>query len=487
MRAYLLLLPFLIGIAACVRSVSVIPRKTQIPIAEEWVAQEADSGPVDDRWWESFEDSGLEAAILEALKNNRDLRAAAARLEAAALEAQIARADLLPTVGFSLSRTRQRVNFIGFPFPGAEGRVPRATFGTLAASFDVSWEADLWGRIRSGEFRALALAEAERAQWSAARLSIAAQTAQTWFACTEARRQMEITQETVESLQKSVRWIRNRYERGVRPALDLRLTLSDLASAEALRSQYREQYERLVRQLEILLGRYPSGQLAGAHRLPELPSSVPAGLPSQLLSRRPDLIAAEKRLLAAEAQLFQSKTSFYPQFSLTSGGGTSSKTLTDLLDIDFLVWSLIGNLVQPIFQGGRIRKGVELAEVRSGEAVEILAGSLLQAFAEVEAALAAEEAMSDRLTDLEEAVQHAQAALALAQGRYRRGLGNVLSVLESERRVLVSQSQILTIRRLRLDNRVALYLALGGGFQLDPPGRPSPPGSVDDQTEAREG
>ena len=467
MRSFLLLLPFLMGLVACARSVSVVPPQAKVPVAEEWAARETDSDPVKGRWWRSFDDPGLEAAILEALKNNHDLLAAAARMEAAAVEARIAGADLLPTLGFSLNRARQRINFIGFPFPGQEGRVPKATFGTLAASFDMSWEADLWGRIRSGELRAGALAQAEEAEWAAARLSIAAQAAQAWFACTEARRQIEVAQGTVESYQRSIRWIRNRYEMGVRPALDLRLALSDLASAEALRGQYQEQYQRLVRQLEILLGRYPSGRLAGADRLPQLPSTVPAGLPSQLLSRRPDLIAAEKRLLAAEAQLFQSKKSLYPQFSLTATGGTSTKTLVDLLNGDFSVWSLIGNLIQPIFQGGRLKRGVEVAEFRSAEAVEIFAGSVLRAFAEVESALAAEEALDNRLADLQEAAHHARAALELAEGRYSRGLGDVLTVLASRRQVFTTESQILTARRLQLDNRVDLHLALGGGFGHD--------------------
>ena len=486
MRFFSLLLLFslLIGLSACFRSVSVTPRKAEVAMPEEWIAGEPDFGSVRDRWWESFEDPGLEATILEALKNNHDLRAAAARMEAAAVEARIAGGDLLPNVGFSLTRTQQRLNFIGFPFPGAEGRVPKATFGTLAASFDVSWEADLWGRIGSGELRALALAQAERAEWDAARLSMAAQTGQTWFACTEARRQIELAQDTAESYQRSVRWIRNRYEMGVRPALDLRLALSDLASAEALQDQYQEQYQRLVRQLETLLGRYPAGRLVGADRLPPLPSSVPAGLPSQLVSRRPDLIAAEKRLLAAEAQLFQSKASLYPQLSLTASGGTSTKTLVDLLDGNFSVWSLIGNVIQPIFQGGKLRRGTELAEIRSGEAVEVFTAVLLRAFAEVESALAAEEALGDRLVDLKEAAQQARAALKLAEGRYARGLGNVLAVLASRRQLVNVESQILTVRRMRLDNRVNLYLALGGGFEEHGKGRPS---SIDDPDQVQDG
>ena len=459
--AWLLLI---LGVSGCLRSVAPPPRALDVPAPETWEAGETVPGLVEDYWWKTLGDPELEAIVQEAIHNNRDLRAAAARLETALIQAQIAGAGRLPTAGFSLNGNRRRQNFIGFPIPGAQDRVLSTTFTSLGASFDVNWEADLWGRIRSAETEAEVLAQAQEADLSAARLSIAAKTAKSWFASAEAQLQLQLATETVESYETSARWLRNRFEAGLRPALDLRLILSDLSAAEALISQRKEQYERLVRQIEVLVGRYPSGRLTGSHLLPRLTTPVPAGLPSQLLDRRPDLIAAQKRLLAADHRIAQAQTELYPRLNLTTTGGTSTKSLLDLLNGDFGVWSLLGNLTQPLFQGGRLRRQVETAESVSQETIENYASAVLQAFAEVESALAAEGELNQQLDDLEESASQAQAALSLAQDRYRQGLSDVLQVLITQRRVFSSQSQVLALRRSLLDNRINLHLALGGGF-----------------------
>ena len=220
----------------------------------------------------------------------------------------------------------------------------------------------------------------------------------------------------------------------------------------------------MVRQIEVLAGRYPSGRLAGSDLLPRLITPVPAGLPSQLLDRRPDLIAAQRRLLAADHRVAQAQTELYPRLNLTTTGGTSTKSLLDLLNGDFAVWSLLGNLTQPLFQGSRLRRQVETAESVSQENLENYASAVLRAFAEVESALAAEGELNQQLDDLEESAAQAQAALSLAQDRYRQGLSDVLQVLITQRRVFSSQSQVLALRRSLLDNRINLHLALGGGF-----------------------
>ncbi len=460
---FLVLATTLLG-PGCLRSVSTPHRQPDLPIPDVWSNREVIPNPVKQDWWTQFVDPELHVLIKETHWNNRQLEAAAKRLEAALVEARLAGADLLPTVGASLNSNRRRQNFIGFPIPGAEDQIPRATFTNLGVSLDIGWEADLWGRVRSGELRAKALASAQTADLAAARQSLAAQTAKAWFAASEALLQRELTRETVESYRTSSQWIRNRFEAGLRPALDLRLTLSDQSSAESLILQRQEQFDRSIRQVELLTGRYPSGSLAGRSSLPDLPGRIPAGLPSQLLTRRPDLIAAQQRLLAADASILQSQRALYPSLSLTTSSGTSTKSLLDLLDGDFTVWSLLGNLFQPLFQGGRLQRHVELAESRSEEALETYAAAVLQAFAEVESALAAEGSLKSRLKKLEESAQQARAASALAQERYRLGLGDILVILETDRRVLANETQILTIKRLLLDNRIDLYLALGGGF-----------------------
>jgi outer membrane protein, multidrug efflux system len=183
-----------------------------------------------------------------------------------------------------------------------------------------------------------------------------------------------------------------------------------------------------------------------------------------LLERRPDLIAAERRLEASDARWAQARASLYPRISLTASGGTRTRELADLVSSDFSVWTLAANLAQPIFEGGRLRAGVDLAKARSGEAAAQYSGAVLRAFMEVESALRAEQLLAEREGHLEKATREAQAALRLARQRYASGLEDFVTVLEAQRRVLEAEGQLISVRRLRLDTRVDLHLALGGGF-----------------------
>lgn len=415
----------------------------------------------------------MDALIEETLRNSYQLRAVAARLETALIEAEIAGADRMPSVGLGLNGRRQRQNFIGLPIPGFAGRVPRATFTNLGASLDINWEADLWGRIRNGEILAGALASVHSADLAAARHSLAGQTAKAWFACSEANLQLALSREMVASYEATSKWLRNRFEAGFAPALEISLVEADISTAESAVHLRREQLDRSIRQVELLAGRYPRGDLRVRENLPEISSSVPAGVPSQLLTRRPDLIAAQRRLLASDVGIAQAQTALHPRLSLTTASGTSSRGLLSLLNWDYTVWSLLGNIVQPIFQGGRLKRQVDIAQGRSREILETYAGAVLQAFGEVESALSVESFLRDRLRELEASVTEADTAREQARFRYRHGLGDMLVVLQMDRRILNSRSQILTLQRLLLENRIDLHLAVGGGFEPGaPPGAP---------------
>jgi outer membrane protein TolC len=182
------------------------------------------------------------------------------------------------------------------------------------------------------------------------------------------------------------------------------------------------------------------------------------------MRRRPDLLAAERRLSAAHARVLESKQALYPRISLTGSAGTSSDELKNLLDGDYSVWNLVANLLQPVFQGGRLRANVNLAEARELEGLALYAQSVLGAFAEVESALSAEELLSQQEAALTQAAEQSVAARQLADQRYAQGLTDFIAVLEAQRRAFNSQSQLITVQRQRLDNRIDLYLALGGGF-----------------------
>jgi outer membrane protein, multidrug efflux system len=454
----------LLSLAGCARAPGRTASDLGIAVPERWQSGAHPPGEIEGLWWRQFGEPALDAAIVEALANNRDLRAAAARLDAAIAQARIAGAEAWPVASAGLDARRQQQNFIGLPIPGASDQVLTTRATTFALSLTTTWEVDLWGRVRSGRDAARADVEAVRSDQRAARHSLAAQTARAWFALVEADEQARLARQTLASYDTTVGQVRSRYERGLRSPLDLRLAMSSRSSAAALLADRESQREAAARQLEVLLGRYPAGRIVEAEALPEAPPPVPSGLPSELLQRRPDLEAAERRVAATEARVRQARAALFPRISLTASGGTSSDDLADLLSRQFSVWTLAGNVAQPVFEGGRLRAGVRLAKARSQEALENYAAAALRAFGEVETALAQEAHLARRETELAASAEQARAASRLAEERYLRGLETFATVLESQRRALETESQSLLARRARLDARVNLHLALGGDF-----------------------
>jgi NodT family efflux transporter outer membrane factor (OMF) lipoprotein len=462
------LLAVTLAAAGCGRSLQRPERNFTVEAPQAWTG--ADTLPetgVEGDWWAYFGDDGLDKAVQRALTRNHDLRAAAQRVEAARAQVRIAGAGELPKVDLSLQRGRERRNFVGFPIPGSEDSILSTTFTNATLGLNLSWEADVWGRVQSGKLAAVADAQAREADLMGAHLSLTGQVAKAWFTAIEANHQVAVARATLESYKTSSERVRARFESGLKPSLDLRLALTEVANAEAQLEQGREQRDRAIRQLEILLGDYPGGDQALAEDLPTLPSGVPAGLPSELVHRRPDLAAAERQLLAADARTSVAKAELKPKFTLTSGLGTASNTLKDLLNNDVFVWNLIGGLTQPLFNKGALKAGVRQNEALAAEAAANYESLMLTAYQEVESALAAENYLASQETALENATKQSQAARDLAEQRYRLGLADIITLLSSQRAALNAESQLLAVRRLRLENRVNLHLALGGGFRID--------------------
>jgi len=462
-----------LGLAAACASVPETPTpELGVEMPESWAAREVseqDTGHSADLWWRDFGDPQLDRLVDEALARNGDLAAAAARIDQAVAQARIAGADRLPQIDASGDASRRRQNFIGFPIPGGDQGVLSTTSTNLGVRLNVSWEADLWGRLRAREAAALSEVEASRADWAGARLSLAGQVAKGWLSLREALAQVALAEETVANRRLTEERIRRRYEAGLRSPLDLRLAMSNRAAAEGLLARRRRELDAARRQVEILAGRYPEGRAGGEPSppsLPESPEPPPVGLPSELLLRRPDLAATERRLAAAGARMVEARRALYPRIALTGSVGRVSADLEDLLDSDFSVWSLLGNVLQPIFQGGRLHAVVALTEAQQRELAAGYVQTTLRALGEVETALASERWLDHQVTALTEAAEQSLAARHLADDRYATGLADILSVLESQRQALEAQSQLLSARRQRLEARVDLHLALGGGFEV---------------------
>lgn len=454
--AALLLMP----LAACVSAPPPAePPSVDIPahFAAETTAAAAAATP----WWQSFGDPRLDALIREALAHNPDLAAAAAGVEAAVAEARIAGADRWPTLDAGVSAARRQQVFVGLPIPGAAGPL-KSESDSFSASLNLSWELDLWGRLRATQRAAGQDLAAVRADYAAAALSLAGQTIKAWLGLVEAERQVALAAATVDSRKRTAERVEARYRRGLVPPLDLRLGRANLALAEADLAQRLRLRDAAGRALEILLGRYPAGELASGSDLPGLPPPVPAGLPAELVTRRPDLQAAEARLEAAGWRVAEARAALFPRLSLTASGGTSSDQLGDLVDGDFSVWNVAGNLLQPLFQGGRLRAAVTLREAGRERVLHGYTASTLAAFAEVERALAAESFLATEEAALVVNAEEAGAAARLAEDRYMAGVGDYLLLLDSQRQGVAAESRLLAVRRQHLTNRVDLHLALGG-------------------------
>jgi outer membrane protein, multidrug efflux system len=464
-QRYLLLL---LTLCSCASAPGSRPGSGPAPVAvpTTWVT-EADTAAVNSGWWRAFDDTLASQLVQEALTNNHSVRLAATNVAAARAQADIAGAGQWPQVSATGSGTWAKRSNIGFP--GAGGQVQATTSTTWSGAAAVTWELDLWGRLRANQAAALGDLQAAQADWRGAQLSLAAQTLRTYFACVEARRQVDLAQATVESYGISRQQVQSRYERGLRPTLDLLLSRTSLSTAESRLHQRRQQLDAATRQLEILVGRYPSGALESASHLPALRHSVPAGLPADLISRRPDLAAAERRLAASDARLTEARRALYPRISLTASGGRSSGALADLLDGDFSVWNLVGNISQPLFQGGRLRAGVDLVQAGADRALLSYAQSALRAFAEVESGLAAEGMLADQEEALRAASRESADARVLAEQRYAKGLTDLLTLLLAQRTAFDAESRLITVQRQRLDTRINLHLALGGTFAQDAP------------------
>ena len=461
------------------------PKSTQdslpVKVPGAWTASTpnpATTGPGEapegwEDWLEDFNTPVLFSLVQEALEYNYDLRATAARLEAARYDVVIAGADRLPQVSGNFGAQRQQRNFIGFPSGLSNGASSEETVtSTISDNFDLSldlsWEFDLWGRLRDRKSAAIADFQAVTADFEGARLSLAAQVVQSWLSVLEAQLRLYLIEKTAHSFQDNADLIQKRFDRGLSPALDLRLTRANAMTAHSAVYRQERILDERLRDLAVLLGRYPDlneFDFALSEDLPTLQTEAPVGAPVELLTRRPDLIAAERRLAAAGVRVQEARKALLPNIALSASGGTTAEDIEDLVDSDFSVWTLAGQLIQPLFQGGRLTANVKRSEAVQKEVLADYAGTALNAFQEVEAALAAENLLAEEERRLLETADESIAAEILAQDRYEKGLTDITTVLESQRRAFNSQSEHLGVRLQRLINRVTLYLALGGGFE----------------------
>lgn len=436
------------------------PKSSEAPdinLPDNWTA-EANTEQAGQAWLQDLNTPKLDVLIREAMRHNADLQRVTSVLGQSIAEARIAGAELMPSANLGLDGARQKINTFG----------PSATGGVIFENYDLgpnlSWELDLWGRLRNLTSGALARLEVSQAELQAARLSLAARVAKAWFNLVEAKQQVTEAARTTEAYRENLKALESRFKRGLSKGLDLRQTRTLAATSEADLATQRRALDTAKRNLELLLGRYPAAAVRPGKNLPELPEAIPAGIPADLIQRRPDLIAAERRLAAADSEQLARRKDLLPRISLTASGGTSSQAFDNLLDGDFSVWTLAGNLSQPIFQGGRILANIDRSVSIKEQARAAYRNAALRAYLEVETTLAAEAYLKNEYTYLKTATEAANAAENQAWESYRKGSVDFLNVLDSQRTAAAARSRLIRAENLLLQNRIDLYLALGGPF-----------------------
>jgi len=436
-----------------------------------WSATREARAGVDDDWVARLGSPRLSALVNEAQANNPDLKIAAARVDQARSLVKSAIGEMRPTLEVEgLGNTNQR-NFVGFPLPGSEDGVTRVRTDSFSLNFVSNWELDIWGRYRAGAGAAVAFAQSAEQDERAARAAIAAQTARAYFLLLEANEQVALAEESIAAQAKTEELLGGRFAGGLGDSnlgAQLRLARSDLSAARAALDARKEVQGQAARALEVLLGRYPQGDRHRGERLPALTGTPPAGLPSELLQRRPDILAAERRFAAQGMRQKEARRAVWPSLKLTASGGTSTAALGDLLKSDFGVWSMGARVFEPILTGGRVKAEIEKRQSEEEEALASLQKTVLAGFTEVENTLASEQLLRSREAALQEAAHMAGEADTSARAAFSGGIdtADALTVLVAQQRAIQSRSAVAAVRRLRLDNRVALHLALGGDFRV---------------------
>jgi len=431
-----------------------IKKESALPgIPLGWTTIGPDPGLVVAGWIASFGDPQLSAAVAEGIANNPDLRAGAARVEMAMLSAKLAGAKLWPSVDV-LAR--------------GGGKLSGDNSGLQGGVLSVNWEVDLWARVRSGRAAFAADAAASALDYEYARQSLAGAVARLWFLAIEADLQAATARQTISDSEELVRLAQARSDVGVGNDEDVYVARANAGTYRDALRQIEASRTEALRALELVIGRYPAAAINVAAQFPGQPPAVPVGLPSDLLERRPDVVAAERRIAAAFHRIQEAKAARLPVIGLTTGVSSISSELFVLKDRDNPVWNAGANLLMPIFRGGALKTQVEIRTVEQKLALAAYAGVGLRAFGEVENALTSEMVAREREQILAQTQADNQRAFEIVRTQFDVGKTDLRFVSQRQLALNATRSSIIRMQAEQRVQRVNLHLALGGGFEVPP-------------------
>jgi len=452
----------IICLASCTSSKDKILKLEKNIIPAQWHTElkhfELDSN--ESYWSNAFHIPALTQVLKLSHKNNPELDSMLERVIAQGEDATIAGANISPIASANLSGTRSKRNLIGFNFPNSEMSFTSNSFN---AGINISWELDIWGKIKDYKKSAEKRFEASTSEYKAARESLNGQIAKTWFSLLENKFQIELIQKTTETYSKNQIFINDRYRRGLASALEQQLADASLSLSRANLAQRQRNKEILSRSVQKLVGEYPDGNfdLNSSLNLPELSLPPLPPTPSAVVEARHDLTSARLQIEASGYNLGIAKKSLLPSFSLIGGPGSRSDNFEDLIDQKFRVWDISTAVSQPLFQGGRLRAGIRKAESLKRSALSKYKSLALNAFSEVEDTLSAENYLAKEEKNLKESYIALSKAAELSWERYQRGLEGIFNTLETRRRAFEAESRFLSLKKERIFNRINLYLAIG--------------------------
>src|SRR5512139_1671995 len=424
-----------------------------VAVPAQWALEGMAAGPVAGNWLATFQDARLQALVQEAMAYNPDLRVAAARVEVASEYVNVADSTLYPQVNL-LAR--------------GGGQMGGDSTGIQGVGLYADWELDLWGRVRSERAAATASYESVVADTEYARQSVAALVAKSYFLAVEASLQLALAEKMVAAADQLAALAEQRQRVGKGDGYDAAVARANTETFRDAVEQFQPARVQSLRALEALVGRYPAADVEVATQFAQTPGPVPAGLPSELLERRPDVIAAERRIAAAFYGVQEAKAARLPRIALTGNVSDISSDLFVLQDRDNPVWSAGASLMLPVFNAGALQSQVRIRTAQQKQAVADYGRIGARAFGEVEEALSAEFAAARRESVLGRAVAENENALKLAQIRNDVGSGDLRGVRQQQLAAYGSRAALVRVQAERLVQRVNLHLALGGGFEAAP-------------------
>jgi len=428
-------------------------------------ASQITAQPIKNGWVTEFGDKALVAHVQKALKNNPDLWSNASQLRNAIEQVTVSGAALWPSLRVVGTASNSESSSASATGGASQGDSSDTTeIRSIGGTLDISWELDVWRKLSERKKAAALGAKAQAELYKAAELSLVANVSRAWFNLITNKLQMDLAQRRLDSFESTAKLIEENYERGLRSALDVYRSRTDVQVQKSSLADSKFNYLQSLRSFKTLLGEYPDTSLAFKADLPEVKGEVTTGLPAELLTRRPDVKASQLRYEASIANAKAARRDRFPTLSFSGSIGESEDTFNDVFDTDNMIERFILNLTTPIFSAGSLRSREDQAYNDAEAAYAGLVKTALTAFQEVENTLSRESVLKQQFDATKEAVKLAEGGLNLALDRYQSGIENYNTVLDSQRSLFNSMSNEINIRNALLQNRIGIHLALGGGF-----------------------